>query len=163
MSVVTIPQVYYWSVNFEDGTYLSQFDEFGNEVLIRNIIGKDNLKYNPITKQDEVIQHSNYFSEYEKVHGRVTQIALIPFTSEFAGKCIQKQPGLTCLITTAKVIIKSVPVDSYATFSRQNLIHYATEKGHEPWGELSTITLMLVNRETRVADKFEINLKARAS
>jgi len=87
-------QLYHWKAHFADGTYLAQFDDFGNEILSKNICPEKYKFDNPTTGQREILPHANIFEEFEKLHGRVIKIGWYPFTKELAEKCIKKNPAL---------------------------------------------------------------------
>lgn len=163
MSVVHIPQLYLWRVEFEDGTHLSQFDDFGNEILIKNICGNECLKYNIITKQDEIIEFSNYFGEFEKIHGKVVQFGFYPFTESMMQKIHTKQPEIVFAVSKDAVpITKQIPADHFATFKKINLIEYGIDAtGNTDYpvrGRLGQMIIGVVNRESKIAEMYQINM-----
>lgn len=163
MSVVHIPQIYFWKVDFVDGTHLAQFDEYGNEILIKNIVGQDCKQYNSKTKQDEIIVLSNYFSEYEKIHGNVVQFGFYPFTEEMRQKIHAKNPEIVFAVVKGGAVpmIKEIPKTHFATFKKSNLIEYGISTNgftEGVSGRLGQLTIGIVNRESKIADLFEINM-----
>lgn len=85
-------QLYYWQVTFANGKKISQFDEKGNELLIKDICPKECLYVDPQDNQVHVNRNSRVFENFEKSFGRVINIAWIPFTESLAKAVMQKQP-----------------------------------------------------------------------
>lgn len=87
-------QLYYWQATFEDQTRIAQFDDFGNEILIKNICPKKYQETSPATNQTTILPHANVFEEYEKIHGRIVKIGWYPYTQSLAEKATKKQPTI---------------------------------------------------------------------
>lgn len=157
--VVRVPQLYFWRVDFADGSHLAQFDSFGNEILIKNICGKNCLDY-----KGNIIEYSNYFAEYEKLHGPVVLFGFYPFDPETTANVMRKNPEIVIANSPeALPITKEIPAECYVTFKKVNTISYkaaAAMGGNdiEAWGKLAKLVIGLVHRQTNIADVYEINL-----
>ena len=87
-------KLYYWQATFQDGTRIAQFDDFGNEILIKTICPKKYQETSPATNQTIILPHANVFEEYEKIHGRVVKIGWYPYNQTLAARATKKQPTL---------------------------------------------------------------------
>ena len=98
-------QLYYWKATLLDGTEISQYDEFGNCVLTKNLCEKG------ITFH----KYCNPFTWFEKKHGRVRMIGWYPFTKEIAQKAMSRNEGLRIATSDElKPIEQVIPQDHYA-------------------------------------------------
>ncbi len=118
--------LYYWSAKFKDDFEIRQFDERGNEILIKDICPESSLIYNSVTKVHDVKIYSNVFSDFEESHGRVTEISWIPFTKDLSNKVIEKQPHVTIAISEELKQLKQIVPDEYyaACPRKENEIQY---------------------------------------
>lgn len=107
-------QIYYWKVEFSDKTILAQFDEYGNEILIRNICPAHYFITDPITKQKLIPKKARVFEGYEKIHGKVTKIGWYPYTAELAEKATKKNNTLRIATNPELDALKiEVPAEYY--------------------------------------------------
>lgn len=151
--MISIPQMYYWRVDFADGTHLAQFDDFGNEILIKNIAGSECFNH-----KGEIIEFSNYFGRYEQIHGPAVHFGFYPFTETMMQKIHVKDPSIVFATSEqALPITKAVPPQQYVSFKKENHISYGLSV-KEPIGRLGKITIALVGRKTPDITTYEINL-----
>lgn len=154
MTLVHVPQIYYWRVDFEDSTYLAQFDDFGNEILIKNIADSECFLPNGTVKE-----FSNYFAKYEKIHGRVKLFGFYPFTEEMMRKIHAKDPSIVFAISKeALPITKEIPPEFYASYKKVNLISYGLNTDSPISGRIGKLVIALVHRESAAASLYEINM-----
>lgn len=109
----TAIQLYYWQAMFADKTRLAQFDDYGNEILIKKICPSKYMETSPATNQTTILPHANVFEEYEKIHGRVTTIGWYPYTDELAKKCTAKNPTLRIATNEELVPLELQVPDGY--------------------------------------------------
>lgn len=160
--IVVVPQLYYWHIKFEDGTFLSQYDSYGNEILIANIITENNTFIDERDGKRKPKAFTNYFSAYEELHGRVTDFELLPFNKEMKEKCESKQNMICVIDSSIRPITKIIPPEYYATFLKQNHIDYGMnavgDMVGQPAGRLAKFILVLANRENLMnRETIEIN------
>ena len=109
-------QLYYWSVEFNDGYSFSQFDREGNEIHPKNFCPNQYLK------DGKIQENCNVFENLEKIHGRVVKAGWYPFTAEFAATCMIKQPNLRIAIQKdLSPIEKEVNETFYSTYFLKNV------------------------------------------
>lgn len=87
-------QLYYWKVTFASGKVLSQFDEKGNEIIIKEICPKDCILTNPVTGEQSVDKTGRVFAKFEEAYGRAVSLSWVGFSKELAEAIMNKQPGV---------------------------------------------------------------------
>lgn len=111
-------QMFYWKVNFIDGFELSQFDEQGHELLLKDILSDEHwgLKDGVRTLK----KSSNLFSNVEKQHGRAVKVGWYPFDKLFADKILTKDPRFAIsLVQIKEPHTMAIPENGYAFIAKE--------------------------------------------
>ena len=112
-------QCFYWSVDFESGKNISQFEQDGREVLVKSFTGPE------CWTEKGLNMNSNFFGQLEKVYGRVIKVSWKPFTKELCDKILEKDPSAEIvLFKEAKDITRVIPEKKYATIKKTVDIQY---------------------------------------
>lgn len=118
-------QLFYWQVAFKNGHIMSQFDNEGNEVLVKDFVGPEcwgkQVDGSPYIKMSE-----NFFRLLEEKHGIVTKVGWYPFTKRLGRIIEEKQPGFEYILfkNNVKPITENIPKRHYACIKKSIDIKY---------------------------------------
>ncbi len=118
--------MFYWKVKFADGYILSQFDSEGNELILKEILGKEHwmIKNNVQTLN----KFSNMFSNIERLHGRAVKVGWYAFDKTLGEKIKAKQPDFNIhLIENTEPHFMAIPDNGFAYISKEIGLDWASK------------------------------------
>lgn len=125
LETVSPTRMFYWQVEFLDGTKIAQFDKEGNEVYVRDFASIES-RIDPKDSSKGFDLKKNILAGLEVTHGRCVKVSWLPFTYRLKQNIISKQDISIEVVNEYKPIERRIPEGYFAHFFSSAIIEYGT-------------------------------------